>query len=71
MRIFYWVMGTLIVSTFVPSVVLLLVYAVTGQAISLFRAKTFWNVTRVFAMVGMNLLIWGHVVVGLWQIWFR
>ena len=31
MKIFYWVMGVLIVGTFVPSVLLFLVYLITGD----------------------------------------
>jgi len=29
-----------------------------------------WNMTGVFAMLGLNVLIWGHVLVALWRIWF-
>ena len=35
------------------------------------RARTLWNVSRVFLLAGVNILIWGHVAVGLWGIWFR
>ena len=71
MRVFYWVMGVLIVGTFVPSVMYLLLYAVTGEDACARRARALWNVTRVLTLFGINILIWGHVVVGLWQIWFR
>jgi hypothetical protein len=71
MVVFYWVMGVLIVGTFLPSVLYLLLYAVTGEDTCIRRARAFWNVSRVLSMFGVNLLIWGHVVVGLWQIWFR
>jgi len=71
MKIFYWVMGVLIVGTFVPSVLSLLIYLVSGSKVWSQRATGFWNFTRVFTMLGINILIWGHVVVGLWQIWFR
>jgi hypothetical protein len=71
MKIFYWVMSILIVGTFVPSVVYLVLYAVTGEPECVRRAKSLWNFTRVFAALGANLLIWGHVCVGLWQIWFH
>ncbi len=71
MRIFYWTMGVLIVGTFVPSLVLLLVYAVTGNDAAARRARALWNISRVLTLLATNLLIWGHVVVGLWQIWFR
>lgn len=71
MKIFYWVMGVLIAGTFVPSVLYLLLYAATGADACIRRARTLWNVSRVFALFGSNLLIWGHVVAGLWRIWFH
>jgi len=61
----------LIVGTFVPSVLYLLLYAVTGQQECARRARALWNYTRLFTLLGMNILIWGHVLVGLWRIWFR
>ena len=70
MKVFYWVMGVVIVGTFVPSVIYLILYAVTGEDACMRRARTLWNVSRVFALFGFNLLIWGHVLVALWQIWF-
>ena len=70
MKVFYWVMGVLIVGTFVPSVLYLILWAVTGEDTCLRRARTLWNVSRVFTLFGINLLIWGHVIVALWQIWF-
>lgn len=69
MTTFYWVMGVLIVGTFVPSVLYLLLYAATGEEACIRRARALWNFTRVLALVGFNVLIWGHVAVGLWQIW--
>ena len=71
MTVFYWVMGVLIVGTFVPSVTYLILYAVTGEPGCMDRARGLWNVTRVLSLLGRNLLIWGHVVVGLWAIWFH
>jgi hypothetical protein len=71
MTAFYWVMGVLIVGTFVPSVLYLLLYATTGEQTCLRRAQALWNVSRVFSLLGFNLLVWGHVVYGLWGIWFR
>ncbi len=70
MTSFYWAMGILIVGTFVPSVFYLALYAATGEHACLRRAKALWNFTRVLTLFGINLLIWGHVVVGLWRIWF-
>jgi hypothetical protein len=71
MKIFYWAMALLIVGTLVPSVFYLLLYAVTGQDTCMRRASALWNFSRVFAALGANILIWGHVFVGLWQIWFH
>ena len=71
MKVFYWVMGVLIVGTFVPSLLYLVLYALTGEAECMRRARALWNVSRVLTLFGCNLLIWGHVVVGLWQIWFH
>jgi len=70
MKIFYWVMGVLIVGTFVPSVLCLLLYLITGVDVWSQRARGFWNTSKVLAMFSLNLLIWGHVAVGLYQIWF-
>jgi len=69
MTVFYWVMGVLVVGTLVPSLLYWVLYAVTGEPACARRASTLWNVSRVFTLVSFNLLIWGHVVVGLWQIW--
>ncbi len=71
MKVFYWVMSVLIVGTLVPSVFFLLIYAATGRREAAARAQVFWNVARVFALLGFNILIWGHVVWGLYEIWFR
>jgi Na+-transporting methylmalonyl-CoA/oxaloacetate decarboxylase gamma subunit len=69
MKIFYWVMGVLIVGTFVPSVLSFLIYLITGIDAWAKRARGFWNTSKVLSMFALNLLIWGHVAVGLWQIW--
>ena len=70
MQVFYWTMGILIVGTFVPSVLYLVLYAVTGEEGCMRRARALWNFSRVLTLVGFNVLVWGHVVVGLWRIWF-
>jgi hypothetical protein len=70
MVVFYWVMSVLIVGTFVPSLLYLVLYAVTGEDGCMRRARMLWNYTRAFTLFGINLLIWGHVLVGLWRIWF-
>jgi hypothetical protein len=33
------------------------------------RARGFWMASRVFTLLGFNVLVWGHVVYGLWSIW--
>jgi hypothetical protein len=71
MRIFYWVMGTLIVGTLVPSALFMLLYAVTGNDVLARRASGLWGFARVFALFGFNILVWGHVAAGLWGIWFH
>ncbi len=71
MTIFYWVMGLLIVGTLIPSIFFFVLYAVTGEKACARRASALWNVSRVFALFGFNLLVWGHVVWGLWSIWRR
>lgn len=71
MTIFYWTMSILIVATFVPAVLYLVLYAATGEDAALARAKVLWNISRVFALMGVNLLIWGHVVVAFWRLAFR
>jgi len=42
----------------------------TGEGGCLDRAKALWAYTRVFTLGSLNLLIWGHVIVGLWSIAF-
>ncbi len=71
MKVFYWMMGIIIVGTFVPSVMYLLLFAVTGEEACARRARVLWNVSRVFTLLGINILIWGHVIVGLYNIWFH
>lgn len=70
MNFFYGAMLVLIGGTLVPSVLYIVLYAATGEPACLSRARTLWALTRVFTMFGINLLIWGHVAVGLWRIWF-
>jgi hypothetical protein len=68
MKFFYWAMSIVIVGTFVPAAVYMGLYAVTGEDGCLRRAKSLWTVTRVFTLFAFNLLIWGHVAVGLWKL---
>ncbi len=69
MTVFYWTMAVLIVGTFAPSALYMGLYATTGEPACLDRARLLWNLSRVFTLLAFNLLVWGHVVVGLWSIW--
>ena len=71
MKVFYWTMTVLVVGTLVPSALSLLLYMITGEHACARRARLLWNVSRVFTLLGFNILVWGHVAVGLWGIWFR
>ena len=71
MTFFYWTMAVLVVGSLVPSVFYLVLYAVTGEDGCMRRARALWSFTRVVALFGANILIWGHVIVGLWRIWFK
>jgi hypothetical protein len=70
MTVFYWVMAVIIAGTFVPSAFFLVLYAATGEDACIRRARALWDFTRLFTVLGVNVLIWGHVIAGLWQIWF-
>ncbi len=69
MKIFYWAMSILIAGTLAPSLMYIALYAATGEEACARRARVLWDFSRVILGVGVNLLIWGHVLAGLWQIW--
>ncbi len=69
MTVFYWVMGVLIIGTLAPAAMYFVLYLVTGERACDRRARGFWAASRVFALLGFNVLVWGHVVHGLWSIW--
>jgi hypothetical protein len=71
MKIFYWVMGLLVLGTLLPSILFMALYAATGRPEAAGRARGFWAYSKVFALLGFNILVWGHVAVGLWNIWFH
>jgi hypothetical protein len=71
MNVFYWVMGTLTVATFLPSVLYILLFAFTGEDGCLRRARSLFNWAKLFGLLGFNIGIWGHVVVALWRVFFR
>ena len=67
---FYWVMAALVVGTFLPSVFFILLYGVTGEDGCLRRARALFSWAKLFALLGFNIGIWGHVVVALWRLFF-
>ncbi len=71
MIVFYWVMGVLLVGSLAPAVLYFGIYFATGEREAERRGRAFWTATRVFILLGFNTLVWGHVLVGLWNIWFN
>lgn len=55
-------------ATLLPSVFYLGLYLVTGEHEALERAAKLWNFLRVFTLMGFNVTLWGHVIVGAWQL---
>jgi len=68
MTVFYWVMASLTVATILPSALYMLLYAFTGEEGCLRRARALFRWAKMFGLLGFNLGIWGHVVVGVWQL---
>jgi hypothetical protein len=68
MTFFYWLMGLLIVGTFVPSALYLGIYLFTGADEALDRARKLWGFLRLFALLGFNLMVWGNVAVAAWSL---
>jgi hypothetical protein len=71
MTIFYWVMGSLVAITALPSLIFFLLYLATGEDGARERAARLFQWTKVFGLTFFNVGIWGHVVVGLYHIWFK
>jgi hypothetical protein len=67
---FYWLMASLVVGTFVPSVFFIALYGVTGEDGCLRRARALFSWAKLFALLGFNIGIWGHVAVALWRLFF-
>ncbi|HVK31102.1 MAG TPA: hypothetical protein VM845_01190 [Burkholderiaceae bacterium] len=67
MTYFYWTMAGLTVASFLPCLLYIVLYAVTGEEACARRAKLFWNSAKVFGLLGFNVGVWGHVVVALWN----
>ncbi len=70
MTIFYWVMATLTVATMLPSLMYVVLYAATGEEACARRARILFNTAKLFALLGFNIGIWGHVVVAIWRMVF-
>jgi hypothetical protein len=70
MTIFYWVMATLTVATFLPSVMYILLFAFTGEDACLRRSRALFGWAKLFGLLGFNIGIWGHVLVALWRLAF-
>jgi hypothetical protein len=70
MTLFYWVMGVMIVGTLAPAALYGVLYVVTDEPACARRARAFWAASRVFALLGFNILVWGHVLHGFWRIGF-
>jgi len=68
MKFFYWIMALLVGGTFVPSALYLVAFLATGEEVALDRARALWNYARVFTLLGVNILIWGHVLVAAWSL---
>jgi hypothetical protein len=67
--IFYWVMGSLVVLTLLPSIMYILLYAFTGEEACARRARFLFDMGKVFALAAFNVGIWGNVAVALWSLW--
>jgi len=68
MNFFYGFMGFVMVATLLPSAFYLGVYVFTGEDAAMDRARKLWNFLRVFTLLGFNITLWGHVIVGAWQL---
>ncbi|RZI95820.1 MAG: hypothetical protein EOP39_29310 [Rubrivivax sp.] len=68
MTFFYGLMAFAMAATLLPSVFYLGLYLVTGANEALERASKLWNVLRVFTLMGFNLMLWGHVAMGVWYL---
>jgi hypothetical protein len=70
MTYFYWTMAVLTIATFIPSAFFMILYAATGEDGCLRRAKALWGYSKLFGLLGFNIGVWGHVLVGLWNLIF-
>ena len=68
MTFFYWFMAVVMAATLLPSALYLGIYVFTGEDEALVRARKFWTFLRVFTLLCFNITLWGHVIVGVWQL---
>jgi cytochrome b subunit of formate dehydrogenase len=68
MSVFYWFMAVVMAATLLPSVLYLGIYVFTGEDEAMRRASKFWNFLRVFTLLAFNITLWGHVLVGVWDL---
>ena len=68
MTFFYWFMALVMAATLFPSALYMGIYVFTGEDAALDRARKLWNFLRVFTLLCFNLTLWGHVIVGAWEL---
>jgi hypothetical protein len=68
MTFFYWFMAVVMAATLLPSALFMGIYFFTGEDEAFQRARKFWTFLRVFTLLCFNLTLWGHVIVGFWQL---
>lgn len=68
MTFFYWLMAAVMVATLLPSAFFMGVYVFTGEDGAFQRARSLWTFLRVFTLACFNVMLWGHVIVGVWQL---
>ncbi|MGQ3052605.1 MAG: hypothetical protein ACT6S0_12540 [Roseateles sp.] len=68
MTFFYWFMAVVMAATLLPSVLYMGIYVFTGEDEAFLRARKFWVLLRVFALLFFNVTVWGHVIVAAWQL---
>ncbi len=68
MSFFYWLMAFVMAATLLPSALFMGVYVVTGSDEALQRSRKLWTFLRVFTLMSFNVMLWGHVIVGAWQL---
>jgi hypothetical protein len=61
-------MVAVMLATLLPSALYMGIYVFTGEDEALRRARKMWNFLRAFTLLGFNVMLWGHVIVGFWQL---